>query len=407
MFEKVEIPYGAYWSTPFAKWQGSLSHLHSLLFAAHVAKHEMAKRDIAPEIFDHGVFGMTTPQQSTFHGLPWFMSEIGAPQAGGTIVSQACATGARCISSSAQEIELGLVECSLSVSGDRTSNAPVVIYPNPHGLDGAPDQERWFLDNITGARLVPFGDVPMVETAENCAQEWQITTEEQHDVVARRFEQYADAVADDHAFQKRYMSLPFEVPDQRFRKTMTTMEGDEGVYATSREKLDSLKPVKEGGTVTMGGQTHPADGGAAMVITTPDKALELSSDPSIRVRVLSVGQARTREKFMPAATVPAAQQALDGAGLTIDQVDAVKSHNPFAVNDVVFARETGYDVMKMNNYGSSLVWGHPNGPTGMRAVIELIEELAIRGGGIGLFEGCAAGDLGMAVVIQVDQRKVN
>jgi len=407
MFSKVEIPYGAYWSTPFAKWQGSLAHLHSLQFAAHVAKHEMAKRDISPEVFDHGVFGMTTPQQATFHGLPWLMSEIGAPQAGGALVSQACATGARCISSSAQEVELGMAECSLSVSSDRTSNAPVVIYPNPHGVDGAPDQERWFLDNITGSPLVPFADMSMVVTAENCAREWQITTEEQHDVVARRFEQYQDATADDHAFQKRYMSLPFEVPDQRFRKTMTTMEGDEGIYATTKEKLASLKPVVENGTVTLGGQTHPADGGAAMVITTPEKAAELSQDKNIRVRVLSVGQARTRPKFMPAATVPASQQALDRAGITIDQVDVVKSHNPFAVNDIVFARETGFDVMKMNNYGSSLIWGHPNGPTGMRASIEMIEELAVRGGGIGLFEGCAAGDLGMAVVIQVDERKPN
>jgi acetyl-CoA acetyltransferase family protein len=407
MFEKVEIPYGAYWSTPFAKWQGSLSHLHSLLFAAHVARHEMEKRKIEPAVFDHGVFGMTTPQQSAFHGLPWFMSEIGAPQAGGTIVSQACATGARCISSSAQEVELGMAECSLSVSGDRTSNAPLVIYPNPYGVDGVPDQERWFLDNIEGARMVPFGDVQMVETAENCAREWQITTDEQHDVVARRFEQYEDATADDHAFQKRYMSLPFEVPDQRFRKTMTTMEGDEGIYPTNKEKLAKLKPVREGGTVTLGGQTHPADGGAAMVITGPEKAKELSADPNIQIRVLSVGQARTREKFMPAAPVPAAQQALDRAGLTIDDIDAIKSHNPFVVNDIVFARETGFDVMKMNNYGSSLIWGHPNGPTGMRAAIELIEELALRGGGTGLFEGCAAGDLAMAVVLRVDQRKAN
>ena len=110
---------------------------------------------------------------------------------------------------------------------------------------------------------------------------------------------------------------------------------------------------------------------------------------------------------MPAAPVPAAQNALDAAGLTIDEIDCVKTHNPFVVNDIVFARETGWDVLNMNNYGSSLVWGHPNGPTGMRSVIELIEELKLRGGGKGLFTGCAAGDLGMAVVVDVDQRPIN
>jgi acetyl-CoA acetyltransferase len=84
----------------------------------------------------------------------------------------------------------------------------------------------------------------------------------------------------------------------------------------------------------------------------------------------------------------------------------VKTHNPFVVNDIVFARETGFDVNKMNNYGCSLIWGHPNGPTGMRLVIEIVEELVERGGGRGLFTGCAAGDSGMAVVVEVkDSRK--
>ncbi|MCK9381422.1 MAG: hypothetical protein M0P95_17990, partial [Sulfuritalea sp.] len=81
--------------------------------------------------------------------------------------------------------------------------------------------------------------------------------------------------------------------------------------------------------------------------------------------------------------------------------DAVKTHNPFAVNDIAFARATGFPLEKMNNYGCSLIWGHPQGPTGLRSVIELIEELVLRGGGVALFGGCAAGDSGMAVVLRV------
>jgi acetyl-CoA acetyltransferase len=71
------------------------------------------------------------------------------------------------------------------------------------------------------------------------------------------------------------------------------------------------------------------------------------------------------------------------------------------VNDCIFAREFGVDVMTMNNYGCSLIYGHPQAPTGMRAIIELIEELVLRGGGLGLFQGCAAGDTAMAVVLEV------
>ena len=83
---------------------------------------------------------------------------------------------------------------------------------------------------------------------------------------------------------------------------------------------------------------------------------------------------------------------------------AVKTHNPFAVNDLYFAGATGFDAGSMNNYGSSLIFGHPQGPTGMRLVLELIEELALTGGGYGLFTGCAAGDSAAALVLKVEVR---
>jgi len=81
---------------------------------------------------------------------------------------------------------------------------------------------------------------------------------------------------------------------------------------------------------------------------------------------------------MPEAVAPAAARALAQAGRAVKQMDAIKTHNPFALNDLLFARRRGVDVMKMNNLACSLVWGHPQAPMGTRAVIELIEELALR-----------------------------
>jgi acetyl-CoA acetyltransferase family protein len=396
---QAEIPYGAYWSTPFARWQGSLAHLHSMELAAHVAKSEIAKRKIDVKDIDYAVLGLTVLQYKSFYGLPWVTSAIGAPHVGGPTISQVCATSARCLADALQEVDTGTASFALIVTADRTSNGPQVYYPNPLGPGGSGIHENVVLDNMNDD---PTIHIAMVDTAENVAREWQITTEEQHDVALRRYEQYNDALANDKAFLKRFMVLPFEVPDAKFRKTVATLDGDEGVHQTSREKMAALKPVREGGTVTYAGQTHPADGNCAMFVTTPDKAREISADPKIRVRVLGIGMARERPGYMPAAPIHAARQALQRAGLDLDDIDAIKSHNPFAVNDIVFARETGIDVMKMNNYGCSLVWGHPQGPTGMRAMIELIEELAMRGGGKGLFKGCAAGDTGMAVVLSVE-----
>ena len=399
---EIAIPYGAYWSTPFARWQGSLAHLHSLRFAAHVARRALERRSIPPEAFDHGVLGLTVPQRGSFYGLPWLMGLLGAPGVAGPTISQACATGARALHSAAAEIAEGAASVALVVCADRTSNGPHLYYPAPDGPGGTGEHENWILDNF---ERDPFAGLAMVETADRVAARHGIGTARQHEVVLERYAQYADALADDAAFLRRFMDLPFEVPDARLAKVRATLHGDEGVHPTSAERLARLAPVREGGTVTYGGQTHPADGSAGMVVTTPQRAAELSRDAGISIRVLAFGQSRVAPGCMPEAPVPAARRALERAGLAPAGLDAIKTHNPFVVNDIVLADAFGLPTGRINRFGSSLVWGHPQGPTGLRAIIELIEELAMRGGGHGLFTGCAAGDTGMAVVIRVEDRR--
>ncbi|HEX9466239.1 MAG TPA: thiolase family protein [Alphaproteobacteria bacterium] len=396
------IPYGGYWSTPYARWQGSLAHLHSLEFAAHVAKAELTRRGIAPSAFDYGVLGTTVPQTNSFYGLPWATAMLGAPHVGGPTINQACATSARCLAIADQELRDGQASCALVLTADRTSNGPHLYYPNPEAPGGTGTHENWVVDNFARD---PYADVSMVQTAENVARKYQIDTARQHEVVLRRYQQYKDACADGHKFLRRFMSLPFAVPDAKFRKTRATLEGDEGIHDTTADGLAKLKPVVDGGTVTFGGQTHPADGNTAVVVTSKEKARELSKRPEIEIRLAGFGQARAEPAHMPYAPVPAAKRALADADIKISDVSTVKSHNPFVVNDIVFARECGFDVMKMNNYGCSLVWGHPQGPTGLRAILELIEELEMKGGGYGLFHGCAAGDSAMAVVVEVRDAK--
>ena len=395
---RAEIPYGAYWSTPFSRWQGSFAGLHAVKFAAHVASEELGRRDIDPDSLDYGVLGMSVPQKHSFYGMPWLSGMIGAPGMGGPTVAQACATGVRVLLTAAQEIETGLAETALTITCDRTSNGPHLYYPDPGAPGGTGDQENWVLDNFT---CDPLGRHSMLCTAENVASKHRISTAEQHQVVLMRYGQYEQACADDHAFHKRYMSLPFAVPNARFKKQAGELPGDEGVYATTADKLENLKPVEPQGSVTFGGQTHPADGNAGMLVTTAERAAELTADPSIRVRLLGFGLSRADLAHMPEAPLPAARRALDQASLDFKDMDAVKTHNPFAVNDVLFSRETGVALEDMNNFGCSLIWGHPQSPMGTRAIIELIEELALRGGGRGLFTGCAAGDTAMAVVVQV------
>jgi acetyl-CoA acetyltransferase family protein len=394
---KAFIPYGAYWSTPFAKWQGALANLNSIRLAAEVGRRFLEAKRIPKARIDLGILGITNPQPGSFYGLPWATGLLGLESVAGPTVQQACATSARALQMAAAEVAQGSAGCALVVCADRMSNGPIVYYPDPSAPGGNGLTEKWTLDNFGHD---PYAKNAMIDTAENASARLGITMAELNEVTLTRYAQYQAALADDRAFQRRYM-VDAPLSDSGFRKQTGTLAADEGIFPTTAGGLAKLKPVKPNGTHTFGTQTHPADGNAGMIVTTREQARELSSDAKIEVDLLGFGQARVDKGFMPLAPAPAAQVALARAGLSIKDVDAVKTHNPFAANDIAFARETGFPLEKMNNYGCSLIWGHPQGPTGLRSTIELIEELVLRGGGVGLFTGCAAGDSGMAVVLKV------
>jgi acetyl-CoA C-acetyltransferase len=237
----------------------------------------------------------------------------------------------------------------------------------------------------------------MLATAERVAADGAIAKDELDELAVRRYEQYLDALADDRAFQREWM-IPIVAGS---RRKPVTIDEDSGVRPIVLDELRALNPVKEGGVVSYGTQTHPADGSAGRVVTSPSVLEELGVEGPV-AHLRATGFARVDPGTMPKAPVPAARAALRDAGIGIEQVDVIKTHNPFAVNDVWFAREFDIDANELNPFGSSLVYGHPQAPTGARGIVELLHALVRRGGGVGLFTGCAAGDTGAAVVVEVD-----
>ncbi len=393
--EKVYVPYGAYWSTPFARWQGSLANRHSMELAAESAAARLAAREIAPSELDSVVLGISVMQKQSFYGAPWLAAMLGAPELSGPTVSQACATSIRMLSGAAFEVELGQRDCVLNVACDRTSNGPHVYHPDPKGVGGRGQAEDPVWDNFN---CDPNTGKAMVQTAENVAAAENITREEQDAVALIRHEQYQTALADDRAFQRKYM-IPVEL--RRGKKVTGAVEADEGIFPTTAEGLAKLRPALPDGTVTFGTQTFPADGNAGMIVCGQEKAERLAGGDAPAIRILGFGEARVEKAMMPKAVAPAARMALERAGVAIGDCAGIKTHNPFAVNDVLFCREFGIEPEKVNNFGSPLIWGHPQAPTGVRGVVELIEELVAAGGGLGLFSGCAAGDTAMAMVLKV------
>ncbi|MBI4613367.1 MAG: thiolase family protein [Planctomycetes bacterium] len=392
-FENVFIPYGAYWSSPFSRWEKKLAGANAIEFAADVAARALSERGIAPDAFDSLFLGLTVPQPGAFYGAPWLAARMGAPEITGPTLAQACATSVRAIASAGFEIETGAADAILAVCADRTSAGPRIWYPDPREPERETPAENWMRANF---ERDPYSGISMISTAENVARAEGIGRREQEEITLVRYRQYADALADGRSFQRRYMVAPIELANGAGR-----LEGDFGVYPTTAESLAALEVRVPGGTITVGTMTYPADGNAGLVLASRERALALSRDPRIEVRLLSFGQARVEKGLMPKATVPAARRALERAGLRIEDMTAVKTHNPFAVNDVYFCRSFELAPEAVNRYGSPLVWGHPQAPTGMRATIELIEELAIKGGGYGLFSGCAGGDSAAALVVRV------
>jgi acetyl-CoA C-acetyltransferase len=334
------------------------------------------------------------PQKQIFYGAPTLAARIGAPGLTGPMVAQACATSVAALHAAAGAVDGG-AGTQLVVATDRISNGPSLSWPSPSAMGGAPVTSHWVLDSFARD---PWAGAGMLAAAEAVAGEMGSTREELDDLTALRWEQYSAALADDRAFQRRYQ-VPVELPQ---RKGSLILDADEGVRPKTRDGIGALPPAAPDSLHTFASQTHPADGCAGAVVTTSAEAQEISGEGV--VRLLGTGFARVAKSRMPQAPVPAALQALDSAGKSFDDVAAITTHNPFAVNDLYFARETGVKLEDMNAYGCSLVFGHPQGPTGLRSIAELIETLRLRGGGIGLFTGCAAGDTGAALVLEVGER---
>ena len=394
---KAYIPFKGYFSSPFCRWQGSLANENAIVLGATTANRWFKARKLDPTLIDYLYFGISVAQHYLFYSHTWSAAMVveGKKNVPALMINQACTTSATCMYLAATNIELGAYQTGYALMADRCSNGPHTVWSNPLGPGGEVESENWMMDNFNRD---PAAGFKMIQTAENVAKKIAVTKEECDAATLRRYQQYLEALANDRAFQRRYM-FPVEV--KVGKKEIKRVEEDEGVTPTTAEGLAKLSPVEPGGVHSYGAQTHPADGNAGFILTTREKAKELSADPKVEIQFVSYGFARAPKGYMAEAPVPAAEMALRDAGITVKDLKAVKTHSPFIVNDIYMSRMMGIDVNWMNNYGNSMIYGHPQGPTAGRLIAELIEEVVMLGGGYGLWAGCAAGDTGAAVVLKI------
>ena len=393
MFPRARIPYGTWGSSFFPAWQLSpLAEVNIGQFAGEAANRILGLRKVRKSALEYLVIGSTIPWHWKFWTAPLVSSCMGR-RIPGFHVEQACATGLQATVLAASQVDCGANDVVGVLTFDRTSDSPVGVFPERRSYE----RTQAISDVWDNFGFDPATGNAMIATAGLAARKYRIDRREVDELTVHRYEQYFQAR--ESGFLDRVL-VPLDVLNVQGRP-LGRVDDDMGVRPIT---LDSLRAMRELDTgITGGTQTHASDGRATLLVTTPEKARELSPRPEIDISFVAKAEMRTLPSYMPEAPAMAVQKLLDMAGLTMADMAVVKNHNPFAVNDAIFAQMLDYDWHGMNNTGCPLVWGHPQGPTLTRVLIEALEEAVDLGGGYVLIFGCAAGDVGIAAILKVSE----
>jgi acetyl-CoA acetyltransferase len=391
MFPLARIPYGTWGSSYFPAWQlSALAEVNIGQFAGEAMNRILGKRKVAKSQLDYLIIGSTVPWHWKFWNAPLAASCLGQ-RLPGFHVESACATGLHAVLSAAGEVQAGSATVAGVLTFDRTSDSPVGVFPERRAYQRTvPLADVW--DNFG---FDPATGNAMIATAGVAARKYKADRREVDELAHYRHHQYFEAKRS--GFLDRVL-VALDVLNIQGRH-LGRIDDDLGIRQLTLSELHAMRELDT--CVTGGTQTHASDGMATLLVTTHGKARELSPRPEIDIRCVAKCDIRATPSLMPEAPALAVQKLLRRTGVSMDDIVVVKNHNPFALNDVIFAKALDYDWRKMNKTGCSLVWGHPQGPTLTRTLIEALEEAVTLGGGYVLVFGCAAGDVGTSALFKV------
>ena len=246
-------------------------------------------------------------------------------------------------------------------------------------------------ENLQGNNGQPDAYIDMGVTAENVADRYGVTREEQ-DAYAQRSQELAVAAQESGFFDKEIAPVTLAGG--------TVVSKDDGPRASSTiEKLATLQGAfREGGTVTAGNACPLNDGAAACLIMSAEKAAELGLKP--RARIVTAATFGTEPEYMGVAPIGAIKKVLERANLTMDDIDVVELNEAFAAQVIPIAKECGIDMAKLNPHGGAIALGHPFGMTGVRIMTTLLNDLETMGGRYGLETMCVAQGQGNAMIVE-------
>lgn len=382
--------------TAVGKLGGTIGNETVDLLGAHVIEELMRRTNLDGSSVDEVIMGQAKQSSDVSNLARVALLRAGLPvEVPGYTLHRQCGSGVQAVNSAAQQIMTGLGDIIIAGGAESMSTAPYYVNNVRFGTKSG---DVLLKDPNTASQpgsqpVETYGELNMGITAENVADKYGISREEQDEFALESQERMANAISQGY-FESQIAPYPVKT-----RKGVTDFKVDEHPRETSLEKLAALKPVfKEGGTVTAGNASGRNDGAAALLVMSEDEALKRGYQP--KARVIAQASVGCSPEIMGMGPVHATFKALKQVGLKIEDIDIIELNEAFAAQAVACINELGADRSRVNPNGGAIAMGHPIGATGAILLTKLTHELERTGKKYGVATLCIAGGMGIAAVVE-------
>lgn len=380
--------------TAIGSFGGALASLSAIDLGVIAAKEALKRSGVSPDLVDDVMIGNILSAGAGQNPARQVAIKAGIPEtATATTINMLCGSGLRTVSMGAQFIALGDADVIVAGGMESMSNAPYVLNNGRFGLrmgDGK------LVDTMVHDGLMDaFNDYHMGITAENIAEKWGFSREEQ-DQFAVNSQLKTEKAQNEGKFDAEI--VPVSIP-QRKGDPIVVSKDEYPKQGITIEKLAKLKPAfKKDGTVTAGNASGINDGAAMIVLMAKEKAEELGIKPLATIK--SYGNAALDPKIMGYGPVPATRQALKRANLSIADIDLIEANEAFAAQALAVTKDLELDPNKVNVNGGAIALGHPIGASGARVLVTLLYEMERQNAKTGLATLCIGGGQGTALIVE-------
>ena len=378
--------------TAVASFNGSLASLPADELGKTVIQESLKRSNLDPSEVDEVILGQVLTAATGQNPARQASMNAGiAKETPAWIVNQVCGSGLRSVALAYQSIMNGDANVILAGGQESMSQSPHCM----HLRNGTKMGDDKMIDSMIKDGLWDaFNGYHMGTTAENVAQQWQITRDQQ-DEFAFNSQQKASKAKEAGIFKDEIVGV-----EVKTRKDTVVFEEDEYIKdGVQLEKISSLRPAfaKEG-TVTAANASGINDGAAALTVMSSDEVKKKNIEPM--ARIVSWASAGVDPSIMGTGPIPASRKALEKAGWSINDLDLIESNEAFAAQSCAVNKELGWDTSKVNVNGGAIAIGHPIGASGARILVTLLNQMKRQDAKKGLATLCIGGGMGIALCVE-------